>query len=61
MDEITQTRATNLEFNFLSFLAVQKFIAYTNIQIHVTGSIFIVNYLFFEMLVAMSAIRINNN
>ena len=31
------------KFHFLSFLAVQKFIVHTNIQIHVRGLIFIVN------------------
>ena len=30
------------KFHFLPFLEVQKFIAYTNIQIHVTCSIFII-------------------
>ena len=37
-----------------------KFIAYTNIQIHVTRSIFY-RKLIFLMLVTMSSIRINNN
>ena len=46
--------------NIWPFLAAQNFIAHTNIQIHVTGSIFIVNW-FFLMLVTMSSIRINNN
>ena len=32
--------------NFLLFLAAQKFIAHTNIQIHVTGSIFIMTRFF---------------
>ena len=32
--------------NFLLFLWAQKFITHTNIQIHVTGSIFIVNWFF---------------
>ena len=38
------------KFHFLPFLAAQKFIAHTNIQIHVTNSIFIVNFfcLFFN-------------
>ena len=50
------------KFHFLPFLGAQKFIAYTNIQIHVTCSIFIVNcFLFLEMLVSMSSIRSNNN
>ena len=46
------------KFNFLPFLAAKKFIAHTNIQIHITGSILIV---FLKMLVRMSSIRINNN
>ena len=46
------------KFHFLPFLWAQKFIAYTNIQIHVTHSIFII---FLKMLVTMSSIRINNN
>ena len=44
MDEITLTGwAWKIQnFIFLPFLAVQIFIAHMNIQIHVTGSIFIV-------------------
>ena len=34
------------KFHFLAFLAAQKFIAHTNIHIHVTGSIFSVNWFF---------------
>ena len=33
---------------FLTFLAVQKFIAHANIQIHVTLLIFVVNLIFFN-------------
>ena len=47
--------------HFLLFLAAQKFIACTNIQIHIICSIFIVNWFFWKMLVTMSSIRINNN
>ena len=36
----------NPKFYFLLFLAVQKFIAQTNIKIHITGSIFIINWFF---------------
>ena len=36
----------SLKLHFLSFLAAQKLVAHTNIQIHVTGSIFIVNVFF---------------
>ena len=36
------------KFHFLPFLAAQKFIAYTNIQIHVTRLIFIVNWFFLK-------------
>ena len=50
----------SLKLNFLPFLAAQKIIVHTNIQIHITGSIFIVN-LYFFILVTMSSIRINNN
>ena len=49
------------KFYFLPFLAVQKFITYTNIQIYVTGSIFNVNWFFKKILVTMSSIWINNN
>ena len=50
MDEITLThtgwawKVQNLFF--LTFLGAQKFIAYTNIQIHVMHSIFIINWFF---------------
>ena len=44
---------------FLAISGSSKFIAYTNIQVHVTCSIFIV--IFFKMLVTMSSIRINHN
>ena len=50
------------KLHFLAISGSSKIIAYTNIQIHVTRSIFIVNwFFFFEMLVTMSSIRINNN
>ena len=46
---------------FLTGSGSSKFTANTNIQIYVTGSIFIVIWFFFEMLVTMSSFRINNN
>ena len=49
------------KLHFLLFLAAQKFTAHTNIQIHVTVSIFILNWFFFQMLVTMSSVRINKN
>ena len=47
-------------FNFFAISGSSKFIAYTNIQIYVTGSIFIGIRYFFEMLVTMSSITMNN-
>ena len=49
------------KLQFFAISASSKFIAYTNIQIQVMGSIFIVIWFFFEMLVTMFSIRINNN
>ena len=49
MDEITNSGRLGLKspkFHFLPFLAAQKFIAHRNIQIHVTGLIFILNLYF---------------
>ena len=49
------------KLHFFAISGSLKFIAYTNIQIHVTGSIFILIWFFFKMLVTMSSIRLNNN
>ena len=49
------------KLHFSAISGSSKFIANTNIQIHVTCSIFIINIYFFEMLITMSSIRINNN
>ena len=48
------------KLHFLGLSGSSKFTTYTNIQIHVTGSIFFVIW-FFLILLTMSSIRINNN
>ena len=63
MDEITLTEAVGPEkskTSLLCFLA-EKFIAHTNIQIYVRAQFSSEFDFFFEMLVTMSSIRINNN
>ena len=49
------------KLHFFAISESSKIISYTNIQIHVTRSIFIINWYVFLMLVTMSSIRINNN
>ena len=53
-------RLKSPKFNFLSFLAAEKFIPHTNIQIHVKGSIFILIWFFLNARNNVS-IRTNNN
>ena len=48
------------KLNFLPFLAAQKFIAHTNIQIHARDAIFIINGFFLNACNNV-LIRINNN
>ena len=63
IDEITLTEAGwawKIQNFIFAISGSSKFIAYTNIQIYVMGSIFIVIIFFFEMHATMSSITINN-
>ena len=66
MDEITLTEAAwawkiqNFTFNFRAISGSSKIITYKNIQIHVRGSISIVNW-FFSLNARLYSIRISNN
>ena len=51
----------NPNLHFFAISGCSKFIAYTNVQIHVTCWMFIIIFFFLEILVMMSSIKINNN